>query len=122
MYHIWAVQCQIQLRRGEESDHHGRPARKPAPCRVELTGSFGRSLDGMHQGDGLLGCQGLLGFDKPGGDQSGLAGHRQGIKDGLFEEPLGTRDKVEGEANLPFVTPGKGFALDRLTQGVPCAR
>ena len=48
----------------------------------------------MQQGDNVPGFQGLLGFDIPGCDQAGLSGHRQGVKDRAFEEPLSAGDKV----------------------------
>ena len=94
MYHIWAVQCQIQLRRGQESNHNEGLARSSAAhCRVELANTLGRSLGSVQKRYGVRMCQRRLGFGEARRDETGLTGYGQGIEDGPFEQQLGARSE-----------------------------
>ena len=54
MYHIWAAQCQIQLRRGQEFNHRDRTGLGAPPERgIELSHPVGGSLRGVQERDDL---------------------------------------------------------------------
>ncbi len=119
MYHIWAVQCQIQLCRAQESDHNQPSARSPAArCRLKFADSLGSRLGCVQKGNNLVAGQGRLGFAETRRHQSGLAGDRQCIEDGLLEQPFGAVNEVRGQPNVALEPADEGFAFNRLTQGV----
>src|SRR5579863_6281605 len=110
MYHIWAVQCQIQLRRGQESNHRERPARPPPQGAIELADTLGGSLSGMQQDGGVAAFQCGFGLGEAGDRQAGLAGDSESIECGALELPLGAGDEIGREANLPLEAAGERFS------------
>ena len=81
MYHIWAVQCQIQLRRGQESNHRQRPAgvrRRKALSSLRIPS--GEASAACNRATTLLAFQ--CGFDlgEAGRDQAGLTGDSQSVE------------------------------------------
>ena len=119
MYHTCAVQCQIQLRRGQEANHNGRPVRPaPAAHRVELSGPLGRSLGRVQKSNDFLMFKGRLDLAETRRGQPGLAGDCQRIENRSFEEALGVVDEVRRQADIPLETAGENFAFDGLSQGI----
>jgi hypothetical protein len=47
MYHIWAVQCQIQLRRGQAANDGRGPVGPPVRCGIKLANPVGCRVRGM---------------------------------------------------------------------------
>src|SRR6478609_5894332 len=71
MYHIWAAQCQIQLRRGQKSNLRRRC---PRPLAVgfglKLAYPIGRRSGGMKDGDNPFMFQGGFRLGKAGRDRA----------------------------------------------------
>src|SRR5580700_4720222 len=119
MYHIWAPQCQIQLRRGQDADRDDRTVLRPAPpCRIELADAVGSGLGRMEESDNLLLCQSGLDPGESGRDQPGFACQGERIEGGTFEQLPGAGDEVRREANLPLEAAGECLALDRVGQSI----
>ena len=123
MYHIWAAQCQIQLRRGQKSNLRRRYPRPVAlGSGLKLAYPVGGRSRGMKDGNNLFMFQGGFRFGEAGRDRPGLSGHRQSIENRSFQEPFRLFGEVRGEPDLPLEPAAKDLALDRLAQRLPAGR
>jgi len=106
MYHIWAPQCQIQLRGGQESNHRDWVAPQPAAEHgIELSDPVSGGLGRVQQHGDLAIRQGRRGLGETGRDQASFAGHRQRIERGRLKQSLGAAQEVGGKTNLTLKTP-----------------
>ena len=122
MYHIWAAQCQIQLRRGQKSNLRRQYPRPAAGVGLKFAYPIGRRSGGVKDGNNVLMFQCGFRLGEAGRDRGGLAGYRQSIENRSFQEPFRLPDKVRGEPDLPLESAGKDLALDRLAQSFPGGR
>ena len=119
MYHIWAPQCQIQLRRGQNSTHGHRTTGLPSThCSIELSHPIWRGFGRMQNSDNPFIRQGRPDLGETYRDQGGLSGDRQRIEYRPFKQVLGASKQVRREPNVALETPCENFALDRVAQCV----
>ena len=104
MYHIWAVQCQIQLGTGKCFDHQGFAyfsALISAQGGSQLALAVACGLRGMDQSENIVPADRGLDLGKAADYGAGLRGDGQRIEGRPFDQLFGLRGQIGGNADVP---------------------
>src|SRR5262245_30435938 len=120
MYHIWTVQCQIQLSAGKRVDRHYFP-RFPGCIPVEggcqLAFAIVAGVGGVDQSPDIVPANRLLDPGKTADRRTGLAGDRERVECGALNQLFRLRGQIASNPQLALESAGKNVALDGLLYG-----